>query len=103
MALDNDGTIRVVVMREGDLFVAQCLEVDIGAEAHDLEELDTRLGMTLRAEFINLGGTEDDPFPNLGPAPEYFQNMWDKCKFRSAPVEVPGVDHGTSYQMAMCA
>ena len=103
MTLGKDESIRVVVLKEGDSFIAQCLEVDICAAAQDIDELDTLLAMTLRAEFLNLGGTEDDPFPGVGPAPEYFQGLWDKCRFRSEPVEVPGIDHGTTYQMAVCA
>ncbi len=102
MNLNNDG-IRVVIKREGDQYVAQCLEVDIGAQAPDVETLRTRLEMTLRAEFAARNGTFEDPFPGIDPAPQYFQDIWEKCNFRAEPTPVAGVDHGTTIQMAMCA
>lgn len=102
MDLRNEG-IRVVIKREGDQYVAQCLEVDIGVQAPDVETLRTRLEMTLRAEYIARKGTDQNPFPGIDPAPQYFHDVWDKCHFRSEPTLVSGVDHGASIQMAMCA
>lgn len=98
-----DGLIRVLVCREGDLYVAQCLEVDIGAEARDIDTLRARLSMALRAEHVLRGGTEDDPFPGIGEAPRFFHEKWDSCEFRSDPTPVPGIDHGAAMKMAMCA
>ena len=101
MVMEHSDAIRVVVIREDGQFVAQCLEYDIAAQADDLEILQVRLAMTLRAEQAARNGSGSSPFPGLKPAPPHFHSLWDKCEFRNEPKPVSGIDHGTSYRMAM--
>ena len=52
--------IRVIVFRDANLWVAQCLEYDIGAQAPDLDTLKARLAVTLaveKATSVELHGT----------------------------------------------
>lgn len=42
--------VRVVVFREEDMYVAQCLEFDIATQAHDIEGVLDRLDLTIEAE-----------------------------------------------------
>lgn len=70
-------TLRVVVFKDDDLWVAQCLEYDIGAQANDLDTLTDRLDAVVQAEFnesVDRGGA---PFEGIEPAPERFHTMWE--------------------------
>ena len=70
--------IRAILFKEGDLWVGQCLEYDIGAQARDLDELRARLTVAIeveRRESIERHGT---PFAGLPPAPPYFHELWEK-------------------------
>ena len=72
--------IRVIMMRDDNTFIAQCLEHDICAHAKDEE--------TLRARFAALFNFERNlsierngaPFAGIGPAPQEFHDMWDACE-----------------------
>jgi hypothetical protein len=68
--------IRAVIFQEGDLWVAQCLEYDIGAQAHDLETVQRRLGVAVEIErqtSMEVYGTE---FDGIDRAPARFFEMW---------------------------
>ena len=71
-------TIRVIVFKDGDAWVAQCLEYDIAAQAADLESLRSRLLATVDAEA--QAGTEfnGEPFKGIDPAPRHFHEMWER-------------------------
>lgn len=75
-AKTND--LRVVVFKDGDMYVAQCLEHDICAQAADIKTLRHRLDAAVDAERDHarqMGKTISD---SLAPAPEHFLEMWEK-------------------------
>jgi hypothetical protein len=78
-------TIRAIVFQDNGMWVAQCLEYDIGAQANDLDTLHDRLKVTLRAEFLQSMERYNKPFDGIGPAPERFFRMWER-RSRSVPV-----------------
>jgi hypothetical protein len=78
-------TLRVVVFKDGDLWVAQCLEHDIGAQAPTIDALNVRLKVVLDAELKESLERHYAPFAGIPPAPERFQLMWDH---RSRSVDV---------------
>lgn len=65
--------LRVIVLRDGDLFYAQCLEYDIAAQGKTADEAVERLGIALRQERKEAveSGIE------IGPAPDHYQKMYD--------------------------
>jgi hypothetical protein len=71
-------TIRAIVFQDNGMWVAQCLEYDIGAQAHDLDTLHDRLKVTLRAEFLESMSRHKKPFAGIGRAPERFFRMWER-------------------------
>ena len=80
-------TIRVIMFRDGDMWVAQCLEYDIGVQAEDIDTLSDRLKVVLKTEFrVSADGK---PFDGIEPAPERFQQMWERrarsLEFMPAP------------------
>ena len=83
-------TIRVVAFKEGDIWVAQCLERDISAQASDLDTLRSRIEVAIEAE---------KPLENLPAAPAYFFSLWDK----KSDFQQSGTSDGYEYEMALCA
>ncbi len=69
--------IRVIVFQDNGMWVAQCLEHDIGAQAPDIDTLNARLEVVLRAEFKTSMEKHGKPFEGIEPAPERFQLMWE--------------------------
>ena len=67
--------IRVLIAKEGDYWVAQCLEYDIGAQARDLDQLRTRLIATIDAECEESVRRNGMAFAGIGPSPEHFHEL----------------------------
>jgi hypothetical protein len=76
--------IRVLLAKEGDYWVAQCLEYDIGAQARDLTELRQRLMLALEAERRESMQRHGTAFAGIGPAPRDFHERWER---RAGPSE----------------
>jgi hypothetical protein len=70
--------VRVVVFKDGDSWVAQCLEYDIGAQASSLDELHDRLLVTFFAECEESHARNGEPLKGIDAAPQYFHDMWDR-------------------------
>ena len=83
-------SFRVVVFREADQWVAQCLERDVCVQAMDLDTLSSRLDVALNLE---------EDLESVPPAPEYFFRQWDKC----SDFHHKGATDGGNYEMALCA
>ncbi len=69
-------TVRVITFREGDMFVAQALEVDVCAQGKTPDEANRRLVATLREED-RLAKAENRSVYDIGPAPHPFHVMYD--------------------------
>lgn len=78
-------TIRVVVFQDNGMWVAQCLEHDIGAQADSLDTLSERLEIVLKVELKESMEHHGKPFHNIAAAPDRFFRMWER---RSRSFEV---------------
>jgi len=85
--------VRVIVYSEGDLFIAQCLEVDIATQARDIPTLLERLDMTLDAECAICREGGRDPLKRIAPAPNYFHDLWEKRSVTLAHMHLPVHQH----------
>lgn len=65
-------TMRVVVIKEGDIFVGQCLEHDICAQGKSMDEMLERLAFTVSLEKAE----RNESLVDIGPAPEAYHEMW---------------------------
>ena len=77
MTTTTTESIRVIAFREGDTWVAQCLEHDISAQGHDFQTVVRRLTATVNCESqytIKKHGVE---FATIDPAPRTFFDMFD--------------------------
>lgn len=84
----HTGTLRVVVFQDDGLWVAQCLEHDIGAQAQDVDTLMARLEVVLKAEIKESMEKYGKPLAGIDPAPERFQRMWER-RTRSVEMSPP--------------
>lgn len=66
---------RVVVVKDEDMFVAQCLEVDISAQGNTVDEAVNRLKVVFNAEIEDARVSGSD-IRDIGPAPETFHAMY---------------------------
>ncbi|MEQ9015943.1 MAG: hypothetical protein RID90_15970 [Marinovum algicola] len=67
----QDG-LKIVVYKEDDMLIAQCLEYDICTQAEDRETLRERMDCLINLELDHM----KDFGQELDPAPERFHNMW---------------------------
>ncbi len=71
-------TLRVIVFQDDGLWVAQCLEHDIGAQATDVDTLMARFEVVMKAECKTSIENGTMLLAGIPPAPERFQNMWER-------------------------
>jgi hypothetical protein len=95
--------IHVLLCKEGDLWVAQCLEYDIGAQARDLDQLRKRLLLAIQAERDESLRRHGKPFAGIAPAPRQFYELWNRRagEFRpTQPTPSPTPDIDIEYGLA---
>lgn len=71
--------LRVVLIREGEAWVAQCLEFDLAAQGSTLAEAQaafTRLFLGQAMVDASLGKA---PFENTPPAPAWYVEQYEKA------------------------
>lgn len=68
-------TVRVVTFKEGDVFVAQALDVDVAAQGRTLEEANRRLMVVMRAEE-EAAKANGRSLLDIGPAPHPFHVLY---------------------------
>jgi hypothetical protein len=97
----NEKTIRVIVFREGDLYVAQCLEYDIATQSKSLESLIDRLELTLDAEFSLCDEVGVQAHKAIPPAPNYYHGLWDTRFALLARIDIPKPDGSQLFEVAL--
>jgi hypothetical protein len=103
MKQESDG-IRAVIFQDGDLWVAQCLEYDIGAQAHDLDTVRRRLGLAIEIEQRTSMEVHGKEFAGIDRAPTCFFEMWEK-RLRAFETKSEIKKGGESFalDLALCA
>ena len=71
--------IRAVVFKEGDWWVAQCLEYDYAAVSKSLEDLPGELQWAVTAQITISLERGIQPFHGYSPAPRRFWEMFEKA------------------------
>jgi hypothetical protein len=78
--------IRAVAFREGEWWVAQCLEYDLATQARRLEDLPQELRRLLAVQVAASLECGVEPFYGFSPAPRRFWEMYERSKSRVEPV-----------------
>ena len=79
--------VRAVVFREGEWWVAQCLEYDLATQARRLEDLPRELRRLLTVQIQASQEYGVEPFEGFSRAPARFWKMYENAKSRVEPVE----------------
>lgn len=78
--MPDEHVIRTVLFKEGDWWVAQCLDVDIAAQARSERDLYYELGRLLVGRILAGEKLGVDPFASLPPAPRRYWDMFFKAQ-----------------------
>jgi hypothetical protein len=100
-APDGLKEVRVVVFREEDMYVAQCLEFDIATQAPDIEAVLDRLDLTIEAECQMSMEANGKPFDGIAPAPVHFHHLWEKGSVAITRKNVSLESHLPSYNVVL--
>lgn len=84
--MNDEHVIRVVQFREGSWLVAQCLEVDIAAQAKTESDLLYQLSRLLVGRILASEKLGVDPFKTLPPAPKRYWDMYYEATSRPAKI-----------------
>lgn len=77
--------VRTVIFKEGDWWVAQCLEFDIATQAKTLKDLAYELQRVLVGHMVVCKQEGIAPFEYLPKAPEKYWKMFGEGLELSAP------------------
>lgn len=91
--------VRAVVYREGNMWVAQGVDYDIGVQAPDVDTLHRRMELAIELEkavSIELCGA---PFAGIDRAPAYVEEMHRRSTMNLTPSQGTPQD----VQLALCA
>ena len=92
--MNDEHVIRVVQFREGSWLVAQCLEVDIAAQAKTESDLLYQLSRLLVGRVLASEKLGVDPFATLPPAPKRYWDLYSEATSQMAKIlpfiPVPG-------------
>jgi predicted RNase H-like HicB family nuclease len=72
--MNNQTPLRIVVFKEEDKFVAQCVDFDICTQADDIETLKDRMDCLIEVELCHASESGQA----VDPAPKRFHKMWDQ-------------------------
>ena len=99
----DETRIRAIVFKEGDSYVAQCLEYDIAAQAPTLAMLLDRLDLTIETEFEACAVAGKQPHCCISPAPNYYHGLWDTRSINLDRVNLSVPDGAPSLEVALAA
>ncbi len=72
-------TTRVLLFKENDWWVAQCLEFDLTTQAKTIQDLRHALDHMLKGHILVSQKLGLEPFENVPPAPERYQEAFKKA------------------------
>jgi hypothetical protein len=83
--------LTIAFFEEGEHWVAQCLEVDVAAQARGRSDIFMAIGETLAAHVVVAGELGRAPFQFLPPCPD---DVWQKCVKRAEAIraEIKGTE-----------
>ena len=84
--------LRVCIYPEGDMLIAQGVELDIVTQATGIDMLQGRFEASLNALSAYCAEHNKEPLDVVGPAPAHFMQKWSVGDLRPSrpPIEVGG-------------
>lgn len=96
MSASDEHKIHVVIFRNGEWLIAQCLEHDIATQAHDVKELLREVERIISAHILVADQEGSEPFANIPKAPRRFWEMYKDATAKLEPIrsiELPAAKH----------
>ena len=84
--------MRVLIMREEHMWVAQCLEHDIAAQGASLPEVKQAFAIAFAAQIavaLHYGQDPRDFLGEFGRAPEFYWEKFSQAERLAEPIRVP--------------
>lgn len=72
--------LKVLILREGEHLVAQCLQYDMAAQASNMKELKKAFLCTFMAHVKLAAERGEKPLENLGRAPEWYWEKYEEAE-----------------------
>jgi hypothetical protein len=89
--------IRAVIFREGEHWVAQCLEYRYAIQTRELGNIPKELGECLAAQILVSRQLGIEPFHGFEPAPRRFWEMYE----RAIPLPEPTMASASGAEVKM--
>lgn len=78
--MDKSIKLSVLLLKENNTWVAQCLEHDIAAQAKTIKDVKTAFEKTVTGQcFLDLQ-RGSDPLASIGPAPGFYRPLFDSAE-----------------------
>jgi hypothetical protein len=84
--MDNQTMMNVIAYQEGDVWIAQGIEVDIVARANTLDALQSAFARAVERTILVSQHLHGSPFAGIGKAPDKFRAMFDQAHLRLVPI-----------------
>lgn len=79
--------IRAVIFQDGDTWVAQGVDYDIGADAPDVQTLHARFEAVVMAEAQESIQRYGSPFKGIPAAPSEYADLWASKNLRLGAID----------------
>jgi len=92
MPMDNHALVlRVLFVRDGDLWAAQCIDYDIAAQGRSITEAKTAFEQTIIGQILFDIKRGKQPLTDLRPAPESYREKFEAAEplADTKPIEMP--------------
>jgi hypothetical protein len=81
-----DTMMNVIAYQEGDVWIAQGIEVDIVARANSLDAVQVAFSKAVVKTMVVSQSLHGQPFAGIGKAPDRFKVMFDQAHSRIVPI-----------------
>ena len=88
-----DDGIRVIIFRENEQWVAQCIDYFIGAQADTPGDLWENFALTFAVELKESKERFGSELAGIDPAPAFYEKMWEDRAADLTPTAAAAVDH----------
>lgn len=85
----SEHTISVLVFREGDWWVAQCLQADLATQVKSIEDVNYQIERMIAAHVFACDRAGIAPFESLPPAPPVYWRRFEKAQQKLAAITPP--------------
>ena len=75
--------MKILLLKENDAWIAQCLDVDINAQGKTKQEAMENLEKEFRSYIYLSKKYETKPFNGIGKAPDYYFKLYEGTEKRT--------------------